>query len=179
MKPLRERVLDAAFETTTQRGWQAVTMAQVGQVAGVSRQSVYNEFGNKRALAEALVTREVGLFLDAVDHELLSGPTPADAGVAATNRVFAMAAVNPLLHSVLSAAGGGDSELLPLITSESRPLIDAAVQRVCASLRSRFGDFDPDLDVLVDAVVRVVLSRLIQPGDEDARSVEVMVRRLL
>lgn len=179
MSPLRERILDAAFEITTERGWQSVTMAQVGAVAGVSRQSVYNEFGNKRALAEALVTRELGRFLDAVDAEIMSGATPADAGIAATDRVFAIAATNPLLHAVLSAAGGGASDLLPLITSESRPVIQAAVERVVATMRERFGDIDPELEVIVDAIVRVVLSRLIQPGADDTQSVEVVIRRLL
>lgn len=178
MSGLRERILDAAFDLTAQQGWPAVTMAAVGAAAGVSRQSVYNEFGNRQALAEALVGREVGRFLEAVDAELLAGTTPADAATRATDRVFDMAAGNPLLLAVLSAAGGSPSELLPLLTSQSAPLIDAAVAQVGATMRSRFDDLPPALDAYLDSIVRVVLSHLVQPGRADAADVAALVRQL-
>ena len=41
-------------------------MADVARAAGVSRQTLYNEFGAAAELAQAFVLREADLFLDAV-----------------------------------------------------------------------------------------------------------------
>lgn len=181
MSGIDERILDAAFTLTTQQGWSAVTMSEVAARAGVSRQSVYNEFGNRRSLARALVQREVDRFLVSVNTELLGGEEPVDALSRASNRVFAMASDNRLLRAILSAAAGADAELLPLLTSESRPVIDGAVAQVTAALSHRFQDLpaDAELRALIDALVRVILSRLVQPGGDDAAEVDLLIRRLL
>ena len=57
--PVAERVLDATASITVEHGWAAVTMAKVAAMAGVSRQTVYNEYGAKPALGLAMVLREL------------------------------------------------------------------------------------------------------------------------
>ena len=57
---------EAAEAAFADDGWRKLTMAKVADRAGVSRQTVYNEFGTKHALAEHLVLRELGVFLDVV-----------------------------------------------------------------------------------------------------------------
>ena len=74
----RERILDAAWQITSEQGWSAITMSRLGEAAGVSRQSVYNEFGTKQQVAEALVARELQRFLAAVDAGLAQGATPGE-----------------------------------------------------------------------------------------------------
>ena len=69
-RPVRERVLDATAAITVEHGWASVTMAKVAGMAGVSRQTVYNEYGAKPALGQAMVLREVDRFLTVVAHEL-------------------------------------------------------------------------------------------------------------
>ena len=44
---LRERLLDAAAGVFSEDGWRRLTMAKVAERAGVSRQTVYNEFGSR------------------------------------------------------------------------------------------------------------------------------------
>lgn len=149
-------------------------MAQLGLDAGVSRQSVYNEFGSKQQVAQALVAREAAQFLEAVDLEITAGKDPADAIGRAADRVFELSADNPLLRATLSAAAGSPSPLLPLLTSQSQPLIDAAVERVRVGLRSHHTRLpaEPRLTAAVDAIVRIVLSHVVRPGrDADLRFV--------
>ena len=166
MKPTRERILDAAWTATVERGWSGITMARLGDAAGVSRQSVYNEFGTKQQVAEALMAREVGRFLEAVDEQIGDGRTPADSVGRAADAVFTLAADNPLVHATLRAAAGSPSPLLPLLTSESGPVIDAAVRRVSDGLLQRFPELAgaPHLHEAADAIVRLVISHVVQPG---------------
>ena len=55
---LRSSLLDAACEELRQRRWSDVTMAEVALAAGVSRQTLYKEFGSREEFAQALVLRE-------------------------------------------------------------------------------------------------------------------------
>jgi AcrR family transcriptional regulator len=55
----RRRVLDAAAETFSERGWEGTSIAAVAQRAGVSEETVYARFGSKRALLGAAVERAV------------------------------------------------------------------------------------------------------------------------
>ena len=165
--PLRDRLLDSAAELAIQRGWSGVTMARIGDAAGVSRQSVYNELGAKQQLAELLVERELQRFLSLVAGELTGGPDlPGDLGRAA-RAVMAEAAGNPLLQAIVAGSQGADSELLPLLTVESDSLQRGA--RTFLADRVREG-YQPRLtahrlEMLADIVVRFVLSHVVQRTD--------------
>ncbi|MFJ4723800.1 TetR/AcrR family transcriptional regulator [Streptomyces luteogriseus] len=70
MPAARESLLDAAYTALVRRPWSAVRMVDVAAAAGVSRQTLYNEFGSKDGLARALVRREADGFLAGVDRAL-------------------------------------------------------------------------------------------------------------
>ena len=55
---MREAMLSAAHGLAVARGWGAVRMGEVAQHVGVSRQTLYAEFGSKEALGQALVLRD-------------------------------------------------------------------------------------------------------------------------
>src|SRR5262245_21736419 len=60
MSPRRERsaqrvrILDAARALFAVRSFEAVTMAEIADLAGVARATVFNHFGSKGALVEAI-----------------------------------------------------------------------------------------------------------------------------
>ena len=60
MPAARESLLDAAYTALVRRPWSAVRMVDVAAAAGVSRQTLYNEFGSKDGLVQALLAREPG-----------------------------------------------------------------------------------------------------------------------
>ncbi|MCX5204338.1 TetR/AcrR family transcriptional regulator [Streptomyces sp. NBC_00237] len=78
MPTAREALLDAAYTSLATRPWTAVRMVDVAASAGVSRQTLYNEFGSKDGLARALVRREADGFLAGVDR-VLAEKTGSDA----------------------------------------------------------------------------------------------------
>src|SRR5271166_2461590 len=63
---LRNTLLDAACHELESRHWADITMADIAVAAGVSRQTLYKEFGSREEFAQVLVMREAERFLDAV-----------------------------------------------------------------------------------------------------------------
>ncbi len=70
MPSAREALLDSAYAALTTLPWTAVRMVDVAAAAGVSRQTLYNEFGSKGGLARALVRRAADGYLDGVERTL-------------------------------------------------------------------------------------------------------------
>jgi AcrR family transcriptional regulator len=180
----RDRLLAAAARFTAEHGWAALTMAKLADLGGVSRQTVYNEIGGKPQLAEAMVMRELALFLDVVDTSFRDNPEDLVAAIrAAAERVLEMAGTDPLLHAVISSSQGADSELLPLLTTNSGALLVAAGQMIREHVEGYALDLPEDrVDILIDMVVRLVLSHVMQPAGsprETADTVAWIARRVL
>lgn len=164
---LHERLLDAAQEITVRSSWSDVTMARIGEIVGVSRQTVYNEFGSKPELAGELVMRELGLFLDIVRTQILEHENVVEGIRGACEGALVMAESSPLLRAVLLSIHQGESDLVPLLTTESQGVIDTAKSTVVAVIRQRHQDLalsDEQLDLTADAVVRLVLSHIMRPS---------------
>jgi AcrR family transcriptional regulator len=172
----RDRLLVAAARFTAEHGWGELTMAKLAELVGVSRQTVYNEIGGKPQLAEAMVLRKLELFLEVVDSAFQDNPRDfVQAIETAAFRVLDLARTDPLLHAILSSSQGADSELLPLLTTNSEPVLGAAGEMI----RTHVTRYDVHLgeqrvEVLIDMVVRLVLSHVMQPTDEPAQTAQTI-----
>ncbi|WP_330464018.1 TetR/AcrR family transcriptional regulator [Micromonospora zamorensis] len=162
---LRDTIVDAARAQTIAAGWDAVRMGGVATTAGVSRQTVYNEFGNKAGLAEALARREVDRFVGDVRAALLAHGTDVRTGAyAAIAHTLATAADNPLVKAILTSARGGSDELLPYLTTRAEVVLTEA----SGALIEWAGDHLPGADQTVlafaaDTIVRLVVSHIVLP----------------
>ena len=173
---VHERLLDEAAELLIEAGWGGVTMARLADRVGVSRQTVYNTVGGKQDLAEALVMRELATFLALVDRELGQGDDLVEAIRHTALQVFRAAGDNPLLRYTLSATHGKDAdELLPLLTTQSEPLLVAATEAVMVHVpRFETGLSDDESRIAVETVVRLVLSHVMQPtGTPEAAAADL------
>jgi AcrR family transcriptional regulator len=171
---IRDRIVAVATDLTTTDGWAKVTMARLADAVGVSRQTVYNEIGTKQALAEAMVLAELARFLERVDRAFLEHPDDLFGAIrAATWGVLEFAEGNPLLHAIVSATHGADTELLPLLTTHTGALMETAKLVVGEHLTSYEIDLEPaQLETVVDSIVRVVLSHVMQPSGDAASTAE-------
>jgi AcrR family transcriptional regulator len=162
----RERLIGEASHLTRTEGWQTITMAKLADRLGISRQTVYNEIGTKQRLAEALVMHELDRFLQVVDACFANNPDDIVEAIRETVRsVLEMARSNPLLNAVLSSTHGADSELLPLLTTQSEPLFQAARDVVGAHVRTYEIPIPAErIDSVIDAVIRLVLSHVTAPS---------------
>jgi AcrR family transcriptional regulator len=163
-RQVRERVLDAAHDQTVERGWDQVRIGEVAVASGVSRPTLYREFGTKDGVGEALVAREAERFFAAIT-EVLAGQDDVAEGVrAATTYTLEAAEANPLLHAVLTGSRTGDTSLLPFLTTRSDAIL-AAGRALVADWARRTGSIDAGVaEEVADAAVRLVISHLVVPG---------------
>jgi AcrR family transcriptional regulator len=170
----RERLIVEASELTRDGGWQAITMAKLADRVGVSRQTVYNEIGSKQQLAEAMIMRELEVFLRNVDAAFSAHPGDLVSSIReAAEGVLRDARTNPLLRAVLSASHGAESDLLPLLTTQIEPIIDAARGLIRGHLSSYVVPLPDDrIDALVDMVIRLVLSHVTAPSSPPAKTAD-------
>jgi AcrR family transcriptional regulator len=171
---MRARVVDAAVRLTSEVGWARVTMSLLADEVGVSRQTVYNEMGSKTGLAEAMILRELERFLGVVTVAFDDHPEDLVAAIrAAATSVLELAQDNQLLHAVVSATHGADTELLPLLTTHAESLLTAA-KLVIAERLSPYGITigAERLEAAIDMVVRVVLSHVMQPSATPAATAD-------
>lgn len=183
---LREQLLDAASDALLTVGWNKLKMADIANAVGVSRQTVYNEFGNKTGLGEALALREAERFLDGVSSRLDEHPDDVLGAIhAAVEYALSQAADNPLLKAILTAQRGGANELLPFVTSRSAPILLAATTVLMNYLREHWPEISLTEDerrVVVESVVRLVVSHLVMPlasADEVASQIAWLATRII
>ncbi|MEV0318686.1 TetR/AcrR family transcriptional regulator [Streptomyces sp. NPDC050658] len=120
MPAARESLLDAAYTALARRPWPGVRMVDVAAVAGVSRQTLYNEFGSKDGLARALLRRETDVYLHGVERALATEGGPVERLAAVSAWTIGAARGNALVRAMLT---GCWSERLP---APSRPGISSS-----------------------------------------------------
>jgi AcrR family transcriptional regulator len=166
--PVRERLLDAAQSMIEDTGWSSVTMARIAERAGVSRQTVYNEFGNKHGLAEQLAMRELGRFLDLVRERMAAETTLVEGIRAACEGALLMGEQSLLVRTIVtSLPEEQDADFLQILTTESGEIVEAAVMVVKQSVVELYPPqpvTDDELEVAVEIVVRLVLSAITRPS---------------
>ncbi len=165
---MRQRVLDAARDLTCEAGWDQVSLSAVAARAEVSRPSVYKEFGNRAGLGRALVVRETRQFLTGVADALYPGVPDSHACLqVAILYVLREADSQPLIRAVITAARNGSDSLLPYLTARADPIFDAGQSLVQGWLATRYPhQHTESLEIAADVIVRMTISHLILPADE-------------
>lgn len=160
---LRNTLLDAALELLRERGWNEITMADVAAAAGVSRQTLYSEFGSRAEFAEACIAREGERFLAAAERALARHEhDPAAALTQAFGDFLTAAAENPLVQAIV--APGTGSALLALVTTQGGPFVAAVGERLAAILVSTWPQLRArDARTLADCLVRLAISHAALP----------------
>ena len=69
---LRDSILDGMREVLLTRDWSAITLSHVAKAAGISRQTIYNEFGSRQGLAQAYALRLADRLVDQIDDAIVS-----------------------------------------------------------------------------------------------------------
>ena len=161
---LRETLFGAARDELQHRAWSEITMSDVAGAAGVSRQTIYNEFGSRDEFAQAFVIHEGERFLDAVDAAVLEHRDDPRAAVGAALQTFLRTAgEDPLVRIMLSDDGTGG--MLPLVTTQGMPVVQWATARLTATIEVGWPEAPvAKVALLAESLVRLAISYITAPG---------------
>jgi AcrR family transcriptional regulator len=166
MTPTRDRILAAMGSLVAQREWAAVSLSDVAAEAGVSRQTVYNEFGTRSTLAELYVEA----LLDRLVQQHVPGGSAADVAVV----------VQSSLESWFGSLGEDEAfpSLLGVVSNETE-FVEAAAARLAMRYCEVFEGLDPaKATMFARLVVRVCLGYLMVPPATDEDPVPALVAAL-
>src|SRR5246127_2907576 len=164
---LRDSVLDAMRELLLTRDWSAITLSDVARTAGISRQTIYNEFGSRQGLAQGYALRLADRLVDTI-HEALDANVGNiyEAFLQGFRSFFSESAADPLVTSLRT--GVAKPDLLQLITTDSAPIITRASGRLASALTQTWVPTrEEDAGVLARAIVRLALSYVSMPPEAD------------
>ncbi|MFB6991046.1 MULTISPECIES: TetR/AcrR family transcriptional regulator [unclassified Streptomyces] len=182
MPTARDALLDAALSALATLPWSAVRMVDVASAAGVSRQTLYNEFGGKDGLARALVRGAADDYLTGVDRALRSVDDPRDGPAATAAWTVRAVRTNALVRGLLTGCWG---ERLPRPARPAAPtsspvpaqrwadagtptpaeLLGQVRDRMVAALAGGRTPHDPEpLAATCEIVLRLALSYALVPA---------------
>ena len=163
---LRETLFGAARDQLQSKAWSEITMSNIAEVAGVSRQTLYKEFGNRGEFGQAFVIHEGERFLDGVDAAVRQHLDDPRAAVGAALELFLNSAgEDPLVRILLSDDGTGG--MLPFVTTQGMPVVQWATARLTATIEAGWPQAPPaKVKLLAESLVRLAISYITAPGDD-------------
>jgi AcrR family transcriptional regulator len=162
---LRDTVITAVDDLVRSRGWSATRMSDVAAAAGVSRQTLYNEFGSRSSLVEAYVTTEIETLMAQVTEAVRANADDAHRALRIAFSLFLkLASDEPVVQLIVNDAEGG--ELHRLLTGLGQALASDRIAHLIPEVWPQIGAADARL--LAESLVRLAISHALLPSSEPA-----------
>ncbi len=173
---LRQTLFGAARDRLEQQAWSEITMSDIAASAGVSRQTLYKEFGNRNEFGLAFVIHEGERFLDDVEAAVKQHLDDPRAAVGAALELFLRTAgEDPLIRILLSDDGTGG--MLPFVTTQGMPVVQWATARLGTVIEEGWPQAPKaDVALLSEALVRLAISYITNPTDPPEATASSVVR---
>lgn len=174
---LRDSILDAVGALLIEDAWQDVTMAEIAARAGVSRQTLYNAFGNRDELAQAYLMREAGRFLSAVEDAVEGAAPDARRALGSAAELFlSLVSSHPMVRALSTQDG---EELVALATVRGGGLLRGMTDRLSDLITANWAHVDPDgARLLAATIVRLAISHAVLPTGKPQQTAADIVRIL-
>ena len=175
---LRETLFGAARDQLEQRPWAEITMSDIASAAGVSRQTLYKEFGSRDEFGQAFVIHEGERFLDAVETAVREHLDDPRAAVGAALELFLRTAgEDSLIRILLSDDGTGG--MLPFVTTQGMPVVAWATARLSSVIQEGWPRAaEPDARLLAESLVRLAISYVTAPSGHPGQTAAAAGRLL-
>lgn len=174
----RRHILDAALRTFLRDGYRGATMERVAEDVGVSKQTLYNYFGDKEELLASLLEAYRGGHASAeIESALnrLTGPDPEAALLEAAQALFANASQPEVatLHRILVEVAAELPEVMVRVRQrvflQNVEMVSAALQRGIAAGALRAADAEAVAYFLFGIAASFGMFRPRQPDDLSRR----------
>jgi AcrR family transcriptional regulator len=164
-----ERLLDAAGAVFAAKGVVDVTVADVAAAAGCARGTVYRCFPDRHALRAAFVDREARRVAGRIGTRVIGIDDPRELLVEAVLAALDEVRHDPVLAAWFTESSAATAGRIAVGTAVIRELVASFLQAMVPN----------EVDVVADAVVRVVLSLLSYPPDGGAAAERRLVEAVL
>jgi AcrR family transcriptional regulator len=167
---LRETLFGAMRDELERRAWSEITMSDVASAAGVSRQTLYKEFGSRDEFAQAFVIHVGDRFLDDVDAAVRQHLDDPRAAIDAALETFLRtASEDPVIRVLLSDDGTGG--MLPFVTTQGMPVVVFATARLFETISAGWPEAPAEkMQLLAESLVRLAISHVTAPSAEPERT---------
>ncbi|MEV6264925.1 TetR/AcrR family transcriptional regulator [Streptomyces sp. NPDC051784] len=176
MPTAREALLDAACSALSRQPWTSVRMVDVAARAGVSRQTLYNEFGGKDGLARALIRRAADDYLAGVDRVLDPARRRGTGPAALARWTVGSAKADTLVRALLTGVWGERLPVPAASTSGRRAdgpalptpgeLLRLVRERAVAALEDTSAEGTAGLELRCEVALRLALSYTQVPASQ-------------
>jgi AcrR family transcriptional regulator len=175
MSEVRERIVDAVDELVRSRGWEATRMADVAAAAGVSRQTVYNEFRNRDELVQAYVLREIEALVGSVENHVRAHADDARQALSGAFGLFLkLASDEPVVRIIVADAA--PDEVIRLLTATALTVATTRVSALIVEVWRQVGATDAAL--LAESLVRLAISHALSPTTDPDETADAVTRML-
>lgn len=155
-----ERIVAATRRTIDERG--AVSVSEVAQRLGVTRQTIYRYFPTQEALVAATALSALGGFLNRLAEQLGSISDPTDAVVEGIAFTYEQIAKDRYLSLVFEP--GKASAFTAGVTSDIAVALGRSILERFDVDWAEAGFADDKLDELVEVMLRTLQSLIVDPG---------------
>jgi AcrR family transcriptional regulator len=175
---LRTTLLEAARELLRTRRWTDITMADIATASGVSRQTLYNEFGSRAGFVQTYLLYDADRILSAVEQAVAAADPEPLATIEHAFRIFLQTiAEDPLAVTILS--GDDPDGLLALVTTRGGPVLQVAAQRLGGAIHLKWPQAGAnDVQVLAEQLVRLAISHAALPDDDMGETAKAIAHLL-
>lgn len=159
------RILDAAYAALTEGGVRRTTMNQIADAAGLGVATVYRRFPQKVQLVRAVLLREAGRAVEAVDAAIVQAATVEEQAAVGFTAFAHAIADRPLLIRLLRGDGQHDGEavapgeLVDQVMVLARDYIAGWIRELQAHGRY----LSVDADIVAEIEARLALSLVLAP----------------
>lgn len=167
---VRERAFAAALERLQDEGWNQLRISQIAKDIGVSRPTIYAEFGTKQEFGQALLERETIRVLGEFSGTLEANKNnPEKALEKAFAKAIELGRTSPLVPAILNPNYGPvdpDSSPYGFVTEGLLPLIAASSYTLAAWIKEIYPNTsDTEIKECTDVLARLTLSHIMTPDN--------------
>lgn len=168
--------MDGVLEILRTQRLRDLTLEDVADRAGVSRQTVYRHFGSRDGLLREVVLREEERLADRARAAVADETTLDAAVVAAVTALLEGVREHPLIDRLIA----DDPEtILPYLTLGRGPVLSTAGTIVAELVRMYLPDRLDLVDDVADVLSRMVISYTIAPGSRAPETVGRLAARVV
>ncbi|MGB7318722.1 MAG: TetR/AcrR family transcriptional regulator [Planktotalea sp.] len=192
-RSLRQQQIEtAAYEVLERKGYGGTSMLGIARAARASNETLYNWYGDKQGLFQALVTRNAADVKSLLEEELTSERDALSILARLGPKLFGLLTGDRAIALNRAAAADSSGELGETLSIAGREAVLPLLEKVLERARSEGHLTFPDtiqavglyLDLLIgDQQIRRVIGRLPSPSeatcDERAQSALHHLKRLL